>query len=597
MLLFIDRDKFIKLFRFGEVYIPVSQFIDITFSEGVSSLAAEYLNSKVPAFEQDHEILVLDIPKENLQIGTDIRLKISSVARVFPLTTEAERYLNGRLNPNIKLQKPVFENIINQLKFSRDIQLRLRARDALYRIYKIDRNMAFQYEKEIEMGIIARLNDEQVTNNEAYLSTLIAFNRNPIYPQGTIEYLLKAASVFVHMKGGSEYTFENGPLYAYLMSSAKKYNSFNTLDAVNYFRAQNESKNIVSELYKTYSSVNAFLIGVFFLNLKDKLNKHKYDLNVISEDIWSLSKIYKVETAVVVMMIGILFSFDNLYESIYQISDLSIFRTEAEPSLSDQLKIQKSKLEKAQAHNEELWTENQKLSAEITKLKTENKKQKASLVEPSLNPKEEEANIRQSTSLMDSYEDIEQTSINSTIENPSTNEEFQQSQPSLGQNESLHSLVSLNSTSESLVSSKNSEEEIIESSRQPGIVNDSVVKYSKNKKTNKDTSPENLKPKTKKRITNGTFHFPEPNSPIISPELADMHYNMTDINNIIKSVELKNILNDNLILETFKNAFLGYDPKGCRVHNLLNEITELQNDLHFSDEIALRLKEVIISKG
>ena len=121
MILILERDQFLKLFKFGEIKIPVSRFIDgFDVDNGRTEISVDLLDSKMPLFEQDHEVLILEIPKEHIFVSTDVSVKLSSVRKIYPLTEEANRYLIGRMHPKIVIQKPVFEQLVQEIKIKRD---------------------------------------------------------------------------------------------------------------------------------------------------------------------------------------------------------------------------------------------------------------------------------------------------------------------------------------------------------------------------------------------------------------------------------------------------------------------------------------------
>jgi len=596
MLLFLERDKFIKLFKFGELTLPISRFLDSKYIAGEISISFEALDAKVPSFEQDHEILILEVSKESLQIGPEIRLKISFVKRVFPLTADAESYLFGRLNQNIKLQKPVFESDILDLKVKRDMQLRYKAKDAMYKLFSIERKLALPYEKEIEDGITSRLGNVKLQSNDSYLTNLVTFNRNPVYPSGPVEYLFKAASVFVQMKGATEHDFENGPLFNYLMANAKTFNTLNHLELIKQFQIKSEANVILKELSKKYSNINALFIGFYFLYLKDQLNKHDNDLAFIQADIKAINVEYPVETAVITLMLGMLFSFDNLYESIYKLSGLQIFKSEIEPNSAEQLQRLKADLSKLSAAKEDLSIEKEKLIAKIADLMAENKSLKQSISKPpndldkgSDNPNTNEDQLKQVSNKKHEY-------IESTLDEPSPGlaNQHSASQPQPKNTESPP--IAQDKSSVPLLHEGNNTEKNVKDDAQHMTLNETEGKYIKKNNVTKPSKSASSKPKRNKKSTNAPILFPESNNLNINEDLDDFQFDMHAINSIINSVEQEELNWDKKAFEEFKTAFLNYDPKGARLYNLLNEIEELQKDHELSDEIALKIRELIIAK-
>ena len=349
MLLLLERDQFIKLFKFGEIKISVNRFIDgYDVEAGKTTIPIKLLDAKMPLFEQDHEVLILEIPKENVTIGTEISVKIRHIRKIFPLSEEASKYLIGRMHPSIVIQKPVFESQVNEVKKNRDFDLRIKAWESLASIFQIDKTKVIDYSEEIIEGIKARISLTNKHKHKKYLHNLICFNRNPIYPQGNIEYLFKAGSVFVQMKDGTESDFEQGPYYKFLNNNISEFSKLDLGECISNVKRRVESKGLIDELSKQYPKIDALTVGVCFLYFRDILNKSNYNLVRIKDDIEILKIQKPIEIAIVLQMIGMFFNFDNLYGSLYELRPIPIFNKEVDPLMVEQnknFKIYKQELE------------------------------------------------------------------------------------------------------------------------------------------------------------------------------------------------------------------------------------------------------------
>jgi hypothetical protein len=355
MLLFIEREQFLKLFKFGEIKIPATRFVDgYDPASGKSDIPIEILDSRLPLFEQDHEVLILEIPKDVIILGVEISVKISHVRKIYPLTEEADRFLTGRMNPSIIFQLPIFEKLVNELKIHRDFRYRLKAWEALAVIFQVDREFVNDYTQEITDGLKNRLGYSNSAKRRNYLFSLICFNRNPVYPQGYIEYLFKAASVFVEMKNGSENDFERGPLYKFLENKSFDFKGLLLNECILRFKSSLESKPLIDELSKQYPKIDILIVGTWFLYLKDKLNKNSYNLSLIKDDIHNLKSKFPKETAVLLYMIGMLFGFDNLYASLYELNSIPIYNKNPGLGISEQNKDLKRKIQEERIKSDQL---------------------------------------------------------------------------------------------------------------------------------------------------------------------------------------------------------------------------------------------------
>jgi hypothetical protein len=547
MLLILEREQFLKLFKFGEIKISINRFIDgFDIDGGKSNIPIELIEAQMPLFEQDHELLILEIAKDVITLKPDISIKISHVRRIYPLTEEASKYLVGRMHPSIVIQKPIFEKLVNEIKINRDFNLRVKAWEALAAVFSLDKSLVIDFSEEIKNGIKARLNLSP-NKNKNFLHCLLCFNRNPIYPQGYIEYLFKAATVFVEMKGGTEIDFERGPLYKYLESNISKFSKLSLEESISQLKECLESKALIDELDKQYTNLDALTVGIRFLYFKDILNKNNFDLKIIKNEIDILNRQKPKEVAVVLQMIGMLFNFDNLYSSLYELNSIPIFNQVIDPGVFEQNRI----LRKA-------------LQDEKTKLE--------------LLKNELDGNVKS----------IE--GLNSKVSNEVTIIGDSQN------NKNINSRLSEMPTSQEL----NKKTEIVASSNitKKGKSNLSTESPIILKNSAKGTKTRNNPVKLINEISPSTIEekpgdlFNQPNSSISSDPLFFDHLK---INKIVQIVKESNIINDQYHVEKFSEAILNYAEKGASRTNLLNEIEELKKDLRFSQEVENKLKQIIDS--
>ena len=645
MLLIIERDQFLKLFKFGEIKIPLSRFIDgFDVENNKSAITAETLESRMPLFEQDHELLILEISKEILTIAPEISLKLSQVSKIYPLTDEADRYLFGKLNQKIVLQKPVFENQVQEVKIRRDFNLRIKAADSLAILFKVDKSLAGAYYDEIEDGIKTRLGQKSMAMHKKYIYNLICFNRNPIYPQGNAEYTLKAGSVFVQMKGGSESDYEHGPFYEFHLSNAQLYAGMSMEDSLRNTYKRPESKTLLEELHKQYSKIDVFSIGAWFLYFKDKLNKSSYDLAIIKEEVERLNVSQPVETAVIIQIIGMLFNFENLYESFYTLSSIPIFNKNLDPGISEQNRILKKSLQVEKERYDQLnFILGQKekrieeLEAKLAdKLKTVQdslKKLKPGVTDPItaiVSEKEEPVSlikefgtasdtlVKDSTANSPEVEDVPNLTSLSSDQLASTEQNLKAVSNDELDRYSIKELPpDVNENHQEFLNPVSKiEKDIIAIGELPFYID----KVKKTKKTKTDSSQENkengthIKDKdnieTKEAWNKDTTSSKAPQkhySPIsIKGVIGNMLnqsvaiqkkesgiYDLMDLNEIVRIITERAIIKDLDAEKTVIEAILAYSANITHQDALLTEIEELQEQFGFSNDIADELKSII----
>ena len=625
MILLLERDQFLKLFKFGEIKIPVSRFIDGFDAEnGKSEISVDLLDSKMPLFEQDHEVLILEIPKESLTIVTDISIKLSNVRKIYPLTEEANRYLIGRMHPKIVIQKPIFEQLVQEIKIIRDINLRIKAWDSLARLFKIEKSFTLDYSKEIEEGIRSRLGQNGKNKHKQYLHNLICFNRNPVYPQGNVEFLMKAGSVFVQMKGGNESDYERGPFYTYIVNNATKLSKMSLQEAISTLKSSSEFKPLSDELSKQYPRLDAFTVGVWHLYFADVLNKNSCDLSKIKNHIDVLKVQNQNETAVVLQMIGLLFSFDNLYASFYELNSIPIFNQNVDPGISEQVKILKKALQHEKEKYDELkflldqkekiiedfnvynkisgakQTINDQLKPKTSRLKSEEdfsitvkdvEKEPSEQKAVPLTPTEESLSSEKESEAIP-LKPLEKNSYNDDIENYIVKELAPESYNNLQKN------VEDIERSKENISESQDIQSMFEVKEQPTKkeVSKRIGKSINNSRVEKNTIPD--KGENDKNLHTSTISikglagnsYSKSGS---SNQKESFYFNELKLREIAQIVLQKKILSSQNEEATFEEAILNYCPKGGYEHNLIDEIEILQSDLGLSQGTVDQLKRII----
>ncbi len=391
MYIVLERDSFIKLYKFGELNVALERLIkssELSSSEKPAVIAMNVLNSKVPYFEQDHEILILKISIERIllkeELSTTILVKLSDVQKVFPISEEAARFLVGRFDPQIKIQRPIFEELFLELKKDRDWKLRVKGYEALKTIYKIDESLLHLVKEEIDKGVKDRINRIKIKDDDKYLAQVIRFNRNPVFPNGSINYFFKAGFIYVELKGGAEEDFEVASLNKELHRE-EEIKKLNLLDAIEVFKKRDYGKILLQYFESKYETLDVLSITTFFLHFKDTLNKNNNDLRSINQQIHVLIESKPKEAAIVLYMVSMLFSFENLYSSIYSISNIQLFNNpkpsvfEREKELINALKQIQTEKETLIVSNEHLKSVNEKLIAEMHDLNERLKKQSLTL--------------------------------------------------------------------------------------------------------------------------------------------------------------------------------------------------------------------------
>src|SRR6202012_1910696 len=105
MILAIERNSFNYLYKYNQIKFNIDNLIDISFDDNFIKNKIEFLvkqfDRALPLFEEDHELLLLEVNKNELDFNGTISLTYKAVLNIFPLTSIGKRLLEGRLNKNL----------------------------------------------------------------------------------------------------------------------------------------------------------------------------------------------------------------------------------------------------------------------------------------------------------------------------------------------------------------------------------------------------------------------------------------------------------------------------------------------------------------
>ena len=340
MIVAIERNKFNYLFKYNQIKIDVNQVYDNTIDEIKRliiydrNIVISRLSEILPTFEQDHEILILELDKSKVQINNGIVLYFDSVVSIIPLTKIGGQLLDGKLNNEFKINSPFLESLVEEVILLRSIDNRKQASLKLLSIFKVENLISDELRLMIENSIILNINNKN--NNQelkSYLDHLIGFNKTPSYiPEGNIEFICKIGAIAMKYLGKPDEVFKNGPFYKCCLTYKLEINSNNLFESYESFLSvKDESfkagyEKIVELISNDFKGFDVFKASYYFLAFKSKLNNNDNNLAYISEEIKILIKKDKGIAIFVLNLIGYVFSFENLYESIHKFSNAPLFQ-------------------------------------------------------------------------------------------------------------------------------------------------------------------------------------------------------------------------------------------------------------------------------
>ena len=365
MIVAIERNRFTYLYKYNQIRVDINQLIDQPIEKLESMLQSNFnqvlllFNSAIPLFEQDHEVILLEVDKSKINFLDGIEFSFDSILCIYPLTIIGGKLLEGKINDDFILEQPVFENVIESMKVLRSMNFRRCTSQKLLTHFKLDNILNKSLTSAIEESVKKNLLDKkqpQIFNS--FLDYLIAFNKTPSYiPDGNIEHISKIGAIAMKYYGKSEEVFTNGPFY----KSSLKYKSIinNKSHLVSYLdfisiddiELKSSYEKIVEIISKDYNNINIFKASYFFLAFKSYINKHDNNIEGISNEIDELIINDKNTSAFVLSLLGYTFSFENIYEGFHKLLNAPLLKSTKSKKTSE-LAIAESRLSSLEQKND-----------------------------------------------------------------------------------------------------------------------------------------------------------------------------------------------------------------------------------------------------
>jgi hypothetical protein len=516
MILAIERTKFTYLYRYNQIRVDVNQLIDKS-TDTIKGMLTNDLNrlielfdNAMPLFEQDHEIILLEIDKSKMNIQNGILISFESIQCIYPLTDIGLKLLDGKISEDFILEQPVFEIVIEAIKIKRSMDFRRSAAAKLLEHYDlvqyIKKDTILSIESSVEKNLLDKVKPQIF---DTFLDHLIAYNKTPSYiPEGNIEHICKIGVIAIKYLGKAEEVFTNGHFYKSSIKYKSKINSPSYLKSYSDFNSivdvelKSSIEKMVDIISKEYSGVDVFKVSYFYLAFKSFLNKHDNNVELLNNDIEDLIYDDKQSAAIVLAMLGLTYSIESIYEGLHKISNAPLLkstRSKLNAEVENRKRVE-SAIEKQKQHEKEL--ENERISMEIQSHTSINELQSSSTLNISEN-KIDEIEIGKTIEL-DLFDNSEVATLDDLkdsddlTKNENENSDQQESNPELSepsteyQNSKNNELINnneiegteLDKKAEIIATSNNQKNDEINN-----LVKDPVIPLKKSKKGNLPKTP------------------------------------------------------------------------------------------------------------
>jgi hypothetical protein len=311
--------------------ISKSQILDLsrdileTEMQKKSSFIVSEFDRILPIFELDHEVLLLEIQKSELEFNGEINMPFGSILKVYPLTDKAKILLSGKLNQSIEISAPIFEGVIEQVKLKRSIDNRKLLFNKLTKICLIQEKLNPVFSQSVQSTVELLLKNQSVGNS--YLANLIQYNYNPNeISSGNIEFLEKIGIIAWITKQSSNEGYTSSNYFKQCEAFKLKINEGNYAAGFETYLKIIEDENLDFKnshdkinkiINESQIEIDLFKVSYYFLALKTKLNKNNSNLLELFEEMIHDVHSDKIAMAYVLYLISFSFSFEQLYESIH----------------------------------------------------------------------------------------------------------------------------------------------------------------------------------------------------------------------------------------------------------------------------------------
>jgi len=322
------RNQFNLFYRFGYSFIPKSELVE--FDGIITDKTKEQFVNKfatITPFEYDEDYLVLHLEKSASE-NNCIRFETQDIVAIFPLSQQAKISIETKIDQRIKLEKPIFENVLHRIESEIEKKEVEKAISALWEICKIEQPLEnFLTDLGLEnifKGLEYRRKGTKANKiqNGNYWEYLIAYDRFDYFPNSTLGFFYDAGQVFAFSK--ERPTFEGSGLHTFL----EKINSENPKstipDIIKHLETEEQTKNYVSQT--TMGDIKQYIVAPLYLMLRDEIRKTE---DITKTNLFRyLDKFKEIGDNFYysVILLGAFFGFRKFYDLYYDALNLRFYK-------------------------------------------------------------------------------------------------------------------------------------------------------------------------------------------------------------------------------------------------------------------------------
>lgn len=347
VIIALERTKFNYLYKYDFCHVSGNSVIKLSYQQILdavkpeSSLLVDLIEYSLPIFEQEHEVLLVEV--DAAKIGLDFRINFDAVIQIISLNDLAEKLLRSRLSGNLKFARPLPYNFYEAIKLRREDKIRKSTAEKVLAIFDLPEPND-QFKQLVRKVVGRKVMEKRIQHSSISLDYLVDFDTTPSgIPEGNIESFIKLVCVGMVKATGSTDKLRSSLLYNLLLDNASYLNEGSIFQSYKKFEQLVESNQQKFEVFdKTINDGMAhshpYLLFYLFFSFKKKLTNREFKLRALRNDIQEGKVNFETAISEAVYLISYTLSMGVLFESIQQPQPILSHQVEDKETQDDEIK-------------------------------------------------------------------------------------------------------------------------------------------------------------------------------------------------------------------------------------------------------------------
>jgi len=336
----LSRDEFIKLYRFGHIFINYSYLIKEKDNKDEKLLE---LFSRLP-FEYEEGYLILKIetntPHSFDSVPLVYNLTIEEIISIYTLSNKAKDFYTTKVVSKIKYQIYPSQTLLNNILEYKEKEDMKQGINILAKVFdfmdinKLDNTFGNKFLNSY-INLMKKDNCYLNNNYNDFYLDLLLYKREDKFQKEDISYIYDSIIIIIlKEKKEKKYIniFKQGQFKNQILKNVKTYEYLNENKKETLFELidfiYKEKENEILKKFFEKISISEFIAGTLYLKIKDLLEEKQYE--EMEKLIDSFSSRYKKELSISLYLIGIIFGYEHLYEYYYDFIKLNIYEESVE---------------------------------------------------------------------------------------------------------------------------------------------------------------------------------------------------------------------------------------------------------------------------